>query len=408
MRVLILNQYFHPDIASTSQLLTELAEDLAREHEVTVVCGRPSYDPTEKVESHGVVSEEWLGRVRVLRTWSTSFGRTSMPGRLTNYGTYVVSSTFGAVRATRPDIVMAFTDPPVIAGAAAMVASARRLPFVYVVQDLFPQVGVALGRIRNRALIASMDRFNQGIRQRASAIVVVGRDMRSKLESLGASPGRLHLIPNWSDGSAIQPLNNPTRLRDELQLGNRFIVMHSGNVGLTQQLDVLLTTAELLRDEPDIHVLIAGEGATKPDLLRRAKQQQLTNVTFIGYRPKPELADSLGTGDIHVVGLRRELEGLIVPSKMYGIMAAGRPFIAATSPSSEPSLVAREAGCGLAIQPGDPHLLAETVLRARNDRPRLAEMGRRARQEFDNRYDRPIATARYRALLEEVAGLVAP
>ncbi len=153
MRILILNQYFYPDLASTAQLLTELSEDLALHQHVTVVCGRPSYDPIEMHDVRGLVSSELHGRVRVLRTWSTSFRRASMAGRLANYGTYISSSLAGAMRAGRPDVVLAMTDPPVIAAAAVLTARLRGVPFVYVVQDLFPQVGVALGKIRNRTLI---------------------------------------------------------------------------------------------------------------------------------------------------------------------------------------------------------------------------------------------------------------
>src|SRR6266536_864175 len=149
MRILILNQYFYPDLASTAQLLTELSEDLALHHHVSVVCGRPSYDPIEKHDVRGLVFPELHGRVRVLRTWSTSFRRAS--------------------RAGRPDVVLAMTDPPVIAAAAVLTARLRGVPFVYVVQDLFPQVGVALGKIRNRTLIRSLEALNRSLRHRASA-----------------------------------------------------------------------------------------------------------------------------------------------------------------------------------------------------------------------------------------------
>jgi len=402
MRILVLNQYFHPDLASTGQLLTELCEDLARTHSVTVVCGRPSYDPIERRDTKGLVSEDRHGDVRVLRTWSTAYPRASMAGRLVNYGTYVASSLAGAMRAERPDVVIAMTDPPVIAAAAAMTSRARRVPFVYVVQDLFPQVGVALGKIRSPALVRSLETLNRTLRRRASAVVAIGRDMASTLGALGVPENKLHIIPNWSDGSVVRPLDGPSKLRAELGLEDRFVVMHSGNVGFSQEIDMLVEAATILRDDPGIHFLIVGGGAAKPSLMAKARDRHLANVTFVDYRPKHELADSLGAGDLHVVGLRRGLEGLIVPSKMYGIMAAGRPFIAAVDRRSEVALVVEETGCGIRIEPGDAAGLAATIMEARHDIGRLQVMGQKGRSRLEHEFDRSHASDAYRELLQSL------
>ena len=401
MRILVVNQYFHPDLASTGQLLTELCEDLARHHEVTVVCGRPSYDPIERRETRGLVSEDRHGDVRVLRTWSTSFPRRNMAGRLVNYGTYFASSIAGALRAGRPDVVIAMTDPPVIAATAALTSRLRRVPFVYVVQDLFPQVGVAMGRLRNPAVVRGLDALNRSLRRRAAAVVAIGRDMEGRLRALGVPPERLRTIPNWSDGSVVRPLDRPSRLRAELGLQDRFVVMHSGNVGFSQELETLLDAAALLRDEPDVHVLVAGSGAAKPELTARAGSLGLGNVTFLDYRPKEELADALGAADVHVISLRRGLAGLVVPSKLYGIMAAGKPSIAAVESRSEVALVLEETDCGVRVEPGDAHGLASAIQESRRSPDRLGEMGRNARRRFEQDFDRPMAADAYSRLLTE-------
>src|SRR5437773_5950001 len=176
MRILVVNQYFHPDRSATSQLLTELCEDLAEHHDVTVVCGRPSYDPSELREVRGFVAEDRHGRIRVLRSWSTTYPRTVMAGRLMNYATYLTSCILGAMWAAKPDVVLTMTDPPVVAAAAAVASAARRAPFVYVNQDVFPEVGVALGRIRSRALVRGLTMFNRALRLRAARVVAIGRD----------------------------------------------------------------------------------------------------------------------------------------------------------------------------------------------------------------------------------------
>jgi len=404
VRILVLNQYFHPDVASTSRLLTELCEDLARHHEVTVVCGRPSYDPVEHRPPRGLVSEDRHEDVRVLRTWSTRFGRGSMAGRLANYSTYLASSLLGAALASKPDVVLTMTDPPVVAAAAASVAWARRVPYVYVVQDLFPQVGVALGRIKNRTVVRSLERLNRSLRSRAGAVVAIGRDMAQALRGLGVPEDRLRIISNWADADAIQPSTAPSALRRRLGLEDAFVVMHSGNVGLSQELDTLLEAARAMSDEADIHFLIAGNGAAKPALVRRARGWRLANVSFVDYQPQAQLSESLGTADLHAIGLRRGLGGLIVPSKVYGIMAAGRPFVAAVERSSEVALVAEEAGCGIRVEPGDPDALASAILELKQDGARRDDMGRRGREELERRYERSIASGRYRDLLERIAG----
>ncbi len=401
MRILVINQYFHPDLASTAQLLTELCEDLAQHHDVTVVVGRPSYDPLEPSSARGLIHEEMHGNVRVLRTWSTSFPRRNMAGRLSNYGTYLISSMAGAIKAARPDVILTMTDPPVVAAAAMAASRMRRVPFVYVCQDVFPEVGVVLGRLHNPALVRGLGALNRSLRRHAATVVAIGRDMEQRLLALGSPPERTTVISNWADGNLIRPLNGSSPLRAELGWSDRFVVMHSGNVGFSQSLETLVDAAALLREHPDVFIAIIGEGAAKRGLEGRAKEQGLSNVAFLPYQDKATLSASLGAADVHYVGLRRGLAGYIVPSKVYGILAAGKPFIAAVEADAEPARIALEHDCGLMVEPDDARALADAIRRAR-DLP-LDDMGRRGREAFERLYDRPIATDAYRRLLEDVA-----
>ena len=401
MRILVVNQYFHPDRSATSQLLTELCEDLSEHHDVTVVCGRPSYSPTERRASSGFMAEERYGRVRILRMWSTTFPRTIMAGRLTNYATYVASSVIGAMRAARPDVVLTMTDPPIVAAAAAAAATTRGVPFVYVHQDLFPDVGVVLDKIHNGTLVRLLSALNRMLCHRAARVVAIGRDMERKLVAMGTDPAKIEVIPNWADGSAIRPLKGPSRLRSDRGWGHRFVVMHSGNVGLSQDLGTLLAAADLLRHESDIVFAIVGEGASKSALQVESGRRRLQNVEFLPYQPKECLADSLGAADVHIVGLRRGLAGCIVPSKVYGILAAGRPFIASVEPGSEPALIAEEYDCGIRVDPGDPRALADSIVQMKESGGR--EMGENGRRALVDRFDRPITTRAYRELLESIA-----
>jgi colanic acid biosynthesis glycosyl transferase WcaI len=401
MRILVVNQYFHPDQASTSQLLTELCEDLSRDHDVTVVAGRPSYSATDTTPRRALVHMERHGSVRVLRTWSTSFPRSNMAGRLANYLTYLMSCLVGAFRAVRPDVVLTMTDPPIVAAAAATVSRSRRVPFVYVNQDIFPEVAVVLGRLGNPTVVRGLSTLNRALRRSASRVVAIGDDMRDRLIDLGTPQEKIAVIPNWADGQLIRPLDEPSQLRARWGWGDRFVVMHSGNVGLSQDLETLIDATGLLREHGDILVAIVGDGAMRGPLEERARRRAVRNVVFLPYQPKSSLAQSLGAADLHLVSLRRGLAGYIVPSKVYGIIAAGKPFLAAVEEGSEIADLIQEHGCGIRTAPGDPTALASAIVAAR-DAP-LTAMGARGRAAFEQRYDRPIATAAYRSLLEEVA-----
>jgi glycosyltransferase involved in cell wall biosynthesis len=274
------------------------------------------------------------------------------------------------------------------------------VPFVYVNQDVFPEVGVVLGKIRSQALVRSLSSLNAMLRRRAAAVVAIGRDIERRLVALGTDPATIHVIPNWADGSVIRPLEEPSRLRRERGWEGKFVAMHSGNVGLSQELGTLLAAADRLRDEPDVVIAIVGDGASKTALQAEATRLDIPDVEFLPYQPKEDLADSLGAADLHVVGLARGLAGYIVPSKVYGILAAGRPYVAGVEPGAEPALIAEEHACGLRVEPGDPAALAEAILRIKREGG--AEMGANGRRAFEERFDRPIATGAYRRLLEAV------
>lgn len=398
LRILVVNQYFQPDRSATAQLLTELCDDLSQLHEVHVVSGRPSYNRSRSLD----ILPTSHGNIRVSRAWSTTFNRAWMPGRLANYATYLTTSLAASITATRPDLVLAWTDPPLIGLVAAIAAKARRVPFVLATQDIFPDVAIQLGRLTNPVVI----RLLRGTARRqfssAVRIVSLGRDMDRRLEALGVHKQKIRTVANWADGTVIRPLSHRSPMRDAWGFGNSFVVMHSGNVGLSQSLETVIDAADLLRTQLDILIAIVGDGAAKAQLQADVTRRGLGNVRFLDFQPKASLSESLAAADVHLVSLKRGLAGFIVPSKVYGVMAAGRPFIAAVESDSEPALIVEEFGCGLRAEPDDSKALAEGILRMRDSSHE--EMGSRGRQAFEQRFDRRIATTSYRMLLEEVVG----
>ena len=399
MRLLLLNQYFPPDGAASAQLLADLTDDLATDHDVWVIAGRPSYNLSSRSSAPAPPT-----RVHVRRMWATSFARDRMIGRVANYLSFLTSSIAGALVAPRPDVVMTWTDPPPITAVGALVARLRRVPFVLVCQDIVPGSVVAAGELSNPMMIRVLSWLARFGFRHADTVVAIGDDMRDRLIELGVPAANVVTIRNWADGSKIRPPDGETAFRREQGWTDRFVVMHSGNLGMGQDLTGLIEAAALLRDEPDILFAIVGEGIRKPDYHADVASRGLTNVAFLPFQPKEHLASSLGAADVQVVAHRRGMEGYQVPSKLYGMLAIGAPCLAAVVPTSEVAVTVRDAACGEVVAPDDPEAIAAAILGLRDHPDERREMGRRARTVFDERYDRPLATAAYRLLLEGVAG----
>jgi colanic acid biosynthesis glycosyl transferase WcaI len=254
---------------------------------------------------------------------------------------------------------------------------------------------------------AALHRVNRLLVRRADAIVALGESMSARLErSKGADPRKIRVIHNWADCSALVPVPRDNAFSRAHGLGDKFVVMHSGNVGLSQNLDTLLDAAALLRAERGIVFVIVGDGAKRPGLEARAAAERLDNVRFLPFQPKCSLSESFGSADVFVVSLKRGLAGCIVPSKLYGILAAGRPYIAAVEETCEVARLATSTRSGLLAAPGDPRALADRILELYRNPLLAVAMGDSARTA-GLEFDRPRQVARYDQLLRQVAGVTA-
>ncbi len=409
MRICFFNRSYWPDMAATGQLLTELAEDLVARHgcDVTVIAGRPLRGGTGAGRLAPFVREERHG-VRILRANGTTLRPGRFVARVSNYVTYFASAFLAGFRAPAPDLVVSLTDPPIIGLAAIAVARVRGARFVFLCEDVFPEVAALLEDFHSGAVNGMLDRLNRSLLRRADAIVALGDRMKRRLvEEKGAPPGRVAVIHNWADCDAIVPRPKDPAFVAAHGLAGRFVVMHSGNVGLSQALDTLLDAATLLKDDPRIAIVIVGDGTKRPALEARAARDGLTNVRFLPYQPKERLAESFSAADVFLVSLKPGLEGYIVPSKLYGILAAGRPFVAAVDPSCEAAVVAREADCGVVVTPGDAGALAAAIRGLADDPARVAQLGAHARQAA-LRFDRPVAVQAYADLFERLNAATSP
>jgi glycosyltransferase involved in cell wall biosynthesis len=273
----------------------------------------------------------------------------------------------------------------------AALGAARRTGarFVFLCEDVFPEVAELVEDFQSATVMRALDRLNRYLLREADAVVALGERMKRRLvEEKGADPSRVHVIHNWADCRAITPGPRDNPFARAHGLVDRFVVMHSGNVGLSQNLDVLVEAAARLQSDPRVVVLVVGEGSRRERLERAAAERGLTNLRFLPYQPKELLHESFAAADAFLVSLKPGLEGYIVPSKLYGILAAGRPFIAATDPSSEVAAIASEHHCGLLATPSDAGSLASQIAMLASD-PRLAATlganARRAALQFDRR-----------------------
>ncbi|MDR1988982.1 MAG: glycosyltransferase family 4 protein [Acidobacteriaceae bacterium] len=405
-RIVFFNRSYYPDFGATGQLLTELAEDLVArfEWDVTVVAGMPLaaeeliapmhwYAPVRREARHGV---------RILRAWGTARPNRTLSGRILNYVSYFASASAAILRLGRQDVVVSLTDPPIVALTAMAAATLTGARFVFLCQDVFPEVIRLLEGPQNPRIEQLLAAISRRTVSRADRIIALGETMKRRLvETKHADPDKIVVIHNWADTSAIVPTSKQNPWAIEHGLADKFVLMHSGNVGMSQELDALLDVAERLRDLPDLVVAIVGEGSRKKALQEDAAKRGLTHVRFFPYTPKARLDESFATADIFAVSLKQGLAGFIVPSKLYGILAAGRPFIAAVEDDCETAQIAREHDCGIIVPPGDRERMAHAIRQLYVDRAACQRLAVNARAA-GLIYDRPRAVEAYNAVLSGV------
>lgn len=401
-RVYFVNRYFYPDESATSQLLSDLAFNLAQDaYEVHIVCSRQLYGSA----GANLAARATIRGVFVHRIWTTRFGRDWLLGRALDYLSFYVSCAMTLLRLLhRSDIVVAKTDPPLISIVASGAARLKHAVLVNWLQDVFPEVASELGA---NPLPASLDRLLRRLRDaslRAAACnVVLGSRMRDYLSSRLAPFVQFMVIENWADTGGQPPkATGDSALRDRLKLQGKFIVGYSGNLGRAHEYETVLASAEALRDDETIAFLFIGGGVKMDALKGLVAQRRLANFYFLPYQPRDSLPDSLAAADVHLVSLIPALEGLIVPSKFYGILAAGRPVLFVGDPDGELARVIRESRCGLAVSSGDSADLMQAIRSLQHDTSARSAMGTAAHALHCSRFSEHRAMASWTALLDDI------
>lgn len=396
MHILLFNEYYPPDTSATAKMAVQVAETLAQRHQVTVLAGRPSYDPDE-FYPFAFLRRDVRNGVTVERVGSTAYPRHQMRRRVSNYLTYLALAVPRAI-AIRPDVVLAMTDPPVAGIAGAFVARLTRRPFVYNIRDMYPDMAIGGDIVRPSRSIELWEKMHRSALRQAARVIVLGEDMRERILSKGIDASRVVVV---RDGASF-PSSMPERtdpIVQEIRGGFPFVAVHAGNLGFYGAWPTLLEAAKMLGNE-NTGLVFIGDGANRPEMEESAAGSP--NVRFLPFRPFEQVPHVMMAGDIHIVTVRRGLEGVVVPSKLYSILAAGRPVLAVAAANSDAVRIVCESGCGMAADPDDPVAVAAAIRALRSDPARLAEMGRRSR-ETAKKYARVNELARFVEILEEAA-----
>ena len=408
MRLLVLCPHYEPDVAPTGEVMTAIVSEMARRsHEIRVVTSLPWY------RQHRV-EPGWRGRlvrrgrarsgVEVTRVHPFPAAKASIAARAAGFAGFTALAAAASVASRpRPDAVLAMS-PPITLGLAGW-AAARRwgAPLVFNLQDIFPDAAIDTGVIRGRRLIAAARRLERFIYERAAAITVLSEDMRinvaAKLDAGRAEAVRV--IPNFVDTARIRPRGRSTRYRAEHGLADRTVVMYAGNVGFSQPLELMVAAARQYRHREDVVFVVNGEGSARAAL--EASAAGLPNLVFVGYQPAERLDEVLASADIGVVVLREGLARSSVPSKIYSILAAGRPVVASVDPRTELPRLIDEAGCGVAVAPGDQAAFNAAVGSLLDDPVGREAMGRRGRAYVEGCMTPQAVAAAYETLIAELS-----
>ena len=399
MKILLLNQYYPPDTSATAKMAYGTVEFVSGYHQVTVLCGRPSYDPTERRPWRLYQSE--LTRVaQVIRTGSTDYSRFEMKKRVINYLSYAALAVPRALF-LGCDIVLAMTDPPFEPIVGAFVGMLKRRPYVYNIRDLYPDMAVG-GSIIEPGLLAKVwEKLHRWAVRRAARVIVLGEDMRARIIAKGVDPERVVVV---RDGAEIPPADAPVPILDAEVVrairGNfSFVLVHAGNLGFYGAWNTLVTAARRLSND-GVGLVFVGEGAQREEI--KAMAAGAENIRFLDFFPSSKIPSVLAAADAHIITIKNGLEGVVVPSKMYGILAAEKPILAVARKETDVASLAVQRGFGVAANPDDPEEVVAAIRAIAFDRNRLRKMAEAAKAAAPD-YDRVKELKKFVEILDGLA-----
>ena len=403
MKVLFVSPYFAPDYASSSPMYAAMAEDLARAgHQVTVITGMPYFGREriwEEYRGRFLVREAMSG-YRVIRVYTSVPRRTSVFARLISWELFDFLAFAVGLAIERHDVL--FIPSPFLGAwlCVHLLSRLKRMRVIYSVEDIYPDVAVRQKRINSGWQARVVEWFESGCYRRPWRIRVLSEGMRQVLISKRVPANKIVTLPFFADTDFVRPLPRNNSFRERYGLDDKFIVLYAGNLGLSHGLESVLKAAQLLQQNPEILFVLVGEGGAKPALEENARQLGLRNLRFLPFQPREEVPSVLSSADLSLVTLKSGVENECVPSKVYWILASGRPLVASVGKDSEIARLTEEARCGICVDPDHPESLAAAILQLKNDPQRRHEMGQQGREFVVEHYSRQSVAIQFNNLIE--------
>lgn len=408
MHVLLLNQAFYPDVVATAQHGKDLADELVRRgHRVTAVASRSIYGKSGAVlpKTEDLPVAGGTSPIHIRRVGASIFGKAGYAARIADFALFYLLAFFKVTTTSRPDVVVSFTTPPFIGLVGIVNRWFRGSKAVYWVMDLYPDLPVACGVMKPAGIATRFfERVNRFILKHSDVSVVLGRCMRDRVLGKDTPDERVRMISIWSDTTGmdpIEPAENPVRGAMGIPAADT-VVMYSGNFGIGHDAQTICRAMKRLDGRQGLRFEFVGGGKRRGEVEKYIAAEGLKNARWHEYAPREKLGPSLAAGDIHLISLKEGVEGIMVPSKLMGIMAVGRPSIFVGDPTSEVARVLTETSSGLVVREGDDAGLAQAIERLAGDSALRRQMGENARRALHGQYDADTACRRWVELLEQV------
>jgi len=402
VRILILTEAFPPEIRSASHLLYELAESLVEKgFKVTVITRFPK-DYINKIDKKyrgKLFSREKMGRINVIRLNSFSFLR-HIP-LIRGLSQFILSGllVIGGIVSGRQDIILTYSPPLPLGISAYLLGKIKKAPFIFNVQDIFPQSVIDLGLLKSKILIKISELMEKYIYKKACFITVHSEGNRENVINKGVNPEKVIIIHNWVDTDLIKPnKNQDNNFRRKINLSSKFVVSFAGVMGFAQGLDIVISCAELLKLYKDILFLLVGDGVKKEGLMKKTKDMQLNNIKFLPPQPKEIYPSILYASDICLVTLDKSVKTPVVPAKLLNIMASGCPVVASMNLKGDAPKIIRDAKCGYCVEADDTDGFSKAILKLYNNPKLRDEFGMNGRKYVVEHFSRKVCIGKYEKL----------
>ena len=403
-KLLIYAHYFYPDVASTGQILTELCEGMTDTFDITVICVVPSYSGTidEKYKIKRIYKEEHNG-IKIIRVRVPEFQKSNKISRIKNLLAYFFNSLLATLKIEKQDYIYTISQPPILGGVLGVLGKwLKGGKLIYNIQDFNPEQTMAVGYSKNKLLLNTVMAVDKFSCKKSDKVIVVGRDMQETLRNRfnNKKVPKNVFINNWINEKEIYPLeqNHPRimEFKEKYNLQDKFIIMYSGNIGLYYDLENIIKVIGEFKDREDVVFAFVGDGTVKDKIEAYVSENNLSNVTFIPYQDKADLIYSLNAADIHWVVNAKGIKGVSVPSKLYGVMAAGKPVLGVLDKGSEARLIVEDCNCGLCIEPGNYKEISNNIEYILNNKEEIRALGLNGRQYLETNLTKEVSINKYK------------